>query len=326
MPNGNLAEDVTARALADARRAAADGEMILGRAHEDIRVKSKKSTKPSTESPPKTIETALGELIANILAAEQAGRAISAGIGLIELRKRLERGADELFWRAFVAETFPFSFDRAQQLIGRLLYRKGVMHCTSCGRQAVCECGCGAPYISAQPFAATTLPAPVASGPLTAVQRAIEAIKAAPEKSNRAIAQALGIGETTVRRAREEHGAPNGAVATNARTGSDGHARVLPRKADDRWKPYRADGDTDCDINPEFDKAFADETDRELRRNAANFQLNDIERMLRKDFALTRLGTQPDEITKTIRKRVRSIKTWVQALDDQLASIQKRER
>ncbi len=58
------------------------------------------------------------------------------------------------------------------------------------------SCNCAAPYVPAG-------------------RRAEEAVKANPRKSDRAIAAELGVGQTTVRRARKS-GAPNGAPGTNA--------------------------------------------------------------------------------------------------------------
>ena len=71
--------------------------------------------------------------------------------------------------------------------------------CTACGAEANATCTCGVAY----------MPKSV---------QAAEAIKANPERSNRAIAQETGLSEQTVRRARQ--GAPSGAPETV--TGRDG--------------------------------------------------------------------------------------------------------
>jgi hypothetical protein len=79
------------------------------------------------------------------------------------------------------------------------------MTCTGCGAEANASCNCGKPYVPKK-------------------QRAVEAIAANPNKSNRAIAEDAGVAEATVRRAREEgasHDAPE-------REGRDGKVYRLP--------------------------------------------------------------------------------------------------
>jgi hypothetical protein len=73
--------------------------------------------------------------------------------------------------------------------------------CSQCGARAKASCDCDASYIPARLYAA-------------------QAVAAHPEKSNRVLAEEIGINETTIRRARK-------AVAVNAapgakRTGKDG--------------------------------------------------------------------------------------------------------
>jgi hypothetical protein len=63
------------------------------------------------------------------------------------------------------------------------------MVCTGCGAEANASCNCGLNYV----------PKAV---------RAAEAVKANPEKSNRAIAEETGLSEPTVRRARASSDAP----------------------------------------------------------------------------------------------------------------------
>lgn len=65
------------------------------------------------------------------------------------------------------------------------------MACTSCGVEANASCNCGVAY------------APK-------IVRATEAIKANPQKSNRAIAEEIGADEKTVRKARADQSAPVG--------------------------------------------------------------------------------------------------------------------
>jgi hypothetical protein len=80
------------------------------------------------------------------------------------------------------------------------------MVCTSCGSEANASCNCGKPYVPKK-------------------QRAAEAIAANPRKSNVAIAEELGVGAETVRRAREELGSPYGEAE---REGRDGKVYRLP--------------------------------------------------------------------------------------------------
>lgn len=79
------------------------------------------------------------------------------------------------------------------------------MACTACGSEANASCNCGKPYVPKR-------------------QQAREAIEANPRKSNRAIADEIGVGEATVRRARDET-ASGDAVE---REGMDGKVRRLP--------------------------------------------------------------------------------------------------
>ena len=79
-----------------------------------------------------------------------------------------------------------------------------VMACSACGAQANASCNCGKPYVLAK-------------------QRAAWALAANPRKSNVAIAEEIGVGETTVRRARE--GSPHGEPE---REGKDGKLYRLP--------------------------------------------------------------------------------------------------
>lgn len=87
------------------------------------------------------------------------------------------------------------------------------VRCAACGTLSEVRpsCGCGANFEYVSP------------GELAA-----KAVKDNPEKSNRAIADDLGVGSNTVRRARQAT-APNGAV-DGKRTGRDGKARKMPRR------------------------------------------------------------------------------------------------
>jgi hypothetical protein len=83
------------------------------------------------------------------------------------------------------------------------------MVCTGCGAEANASCNCGKPYV---PKAA----------------RAAQAVKANPEKSDRAIAEEIGVSPMTVNRARAT--VPD--VTVDERIGLDGKTRRMPRQAD----------------------------------------------------------------------------------------------
>ena len=84
-----------------------------------------------------------------------------------------------------------------------------IIACTRCGAEADAACECGKPYEPAS-------------------QRAAEAVKANPGKSDRVIAAEIGVGSNTVRRARKSV-APRGAPETV--TGRDGkNYKAKPRR------------------------------------------------------------------------------------------------
>lgn len=80
--------------------------------------------------------------------------------------------------------------------------------CTSCGATVDAACDCGAPYAPAG-------------------DRAAAAVAANPQKSNRAIADEIGVSYETVRRARTD---TDVSVDDDARVGLDGKARRMPRR------------------------------------------------------------------------------------------------
>lgn len=79
--------------------------------------------------------------------------------------------------------------------------------CSSCGAPGEGSCRCGVPYV-------------------TPGERAEAAVKANPGKSDRTIAEELGVSHTTVQRARKATGTN---VPVEKRTGKDGKARKMPR-------------------------------------------------------------------------------------------------
>jgi hypothetical protein len=80
--------------------------------------------------------------------------------------------------------------------------------CSECGADGEGTCRCGAPYVPAG-------------------QRAADAVAKNPEKSNRAIADEIGVDEKTVRKVRST--ADQSAV--EERTGKDGKTRKMPKAA-----------------------------------------------------------------------------------------------
>jgi hypothetical protein len=85
------------------------------------------------------------------------------------------------------------------------------MVCTGCGAEANASCNCGVSYVPK-------------------AQRAAEAVKANPEKSDRAIAKEIGASPTTVGKAREQL-STTGQLEDTPRTGLDGKTRAQPTKA-----------------------------------------------------------------------------------------------
>jgi hypothetical protein len=83
---------------------------------------------------------------------------------------------------------------------------KPLLKCERCNAEITAGCSCGVSYV----------PASI---------RAADALAADPEKSDRAIAEDIGVGKDTVRRARKATGAP----APVKRTGLDGKKRRAPR-------------------------------------------------------------------------------------------------
>jgi hypothetical protein len=86
------------------------------------------------------------------------------------------------------------------------------LQCSACGAEANAACNCGKPYV----------PASV---------KAAEAVKANPEKSDRAIAKEIGVDHKTVAKARSA----TGEYSPVERTGLDGKTRKLqPRVVPER--------------------------------------------------------------------------------------------
>lgn len=92
---------------------------------------------------------------------------------------------------------------------------KLMLRCTSCGMATEAACSCGVRYEIMRPGEA-----------------AERAVKAHPEKSDRAIADEIGVEKTTVLRARKSTGAnaPVENPTTNTRVGRDGRRRRMPNR------------------------------------------------------------------------------------------------
>lgn len=98
------------------------------------------------------------------------------------------------------------------------------MQCTACGAEANASCNCGKPYVPKK-------------------QRAADAIKANPRRSNVDIAEELGVSDMTVKRARDELGST---YVEPEREGRDGKVYHLPKRDDEP-----DDGpDIEADIEP----------------------------------------------------------------------------
>ena len=63
---------------------------------------------------------------------------------------------------------------------------------------------------------------------------------------------------------------------------------------------------SECDFDPEHDRAFPDTTDREMRRDAASYQMREAKRLVA-EYALLRPGMQSHEITATRLREIRSV-------------------
>jgi hypothetical protein len=106
--------------------------------------------------------------------------------------------------------------------------------CSACGAEANASCNCGKPYLPRQ--------------------RAAEAVAAHPEKSDRAIAEEIGVSHQTVARARDATG-PHGPV-DEARTGRDGKTRKLPSYKPPLTEALPPDPSQDEDIIDQIENLF----------------------------------------------------------------------
>jgi hypothetical protein len=99
------------------------------------------------------------------------------------------------------------------------------LSCSACGAEANASCDCGKPYVPK-------------------LRRAADAIRANPEKSDRAIAAEIGVSQPTVSKARTE----NQLSVDQPRTGLDGKVRRMPARPEPPEPPPCADCDTEEDF------------------------------------------------------------------------------
>jgi hypothetical protein len=148
--------------------------------------------------------------------------------------------------------------------------------CSACGAEANASCNCGKPYLPRE--------------------RAAKAVAEHPEKSDRAIAEEIGVSHPTVAKARREAATGNDLPVEKSRIGKDGKTRKLPNRIESA-----------CDIDWEWHREDDSESDAVMHARAAEWQLHEAERMAL-EFALLRAGARP---TKTVLQRIdQVIKAW----------------
>jgi hypothetical protein len=244
-----------------ARVAAAEGEAIIEKAREDHHLKPSddedgplmqtwKRRDPTIKATPSAISEMLVNLIGYIVESDRAGRRVGAGAGLVRLREHYDNidprdlPGDEQSWGAFAAKHIPLPAARVSELIGAMVVRGGSLRCVRCGTATRCACGCGRPYVSEHRWAMSveamlTEAVPERANAPSALDRALAAVTADPQKSNRAIAAEIGVSHQTVKRAREQLKAAGDDVTPDVtpdrRTGRDGRSypgRARPTPSD----------------------------------------------------------------------------------------------
>jgi hypothetical protein len=108
---------------------------------------------------------------------------------------------DEQRWETFAAKHVPLPVELVAELLGRGVFAGGPISCTQCGARSKAVCACGAPYLSQHKWIVP--PEEPVPAPPNALDRAMAAVKAQPEKSNRELAAEIGVGHQTVGRARK---------------------------------------------------------------------------------------------------------------------------
>jgi hypothetical protein len=224
----NARTEAAHKATDAARKQSAEGQAIVEQLRRDLAKRPRPRSVPVIRKPP--TEPSLIAMVEHILKAEREDRPVVAALGLVKLREVYEdldtRAGDS--WEEFVTKYLgpALGLNRIDELIGWMVHRGELLRCTRCSAEAKAGCACGQPYVGAHRWAA-----PAAPKERTALERAAAAVAANPEKSNRAIAEEIGVGDQTVRRAREKvrsamgHGAVDGAV--DMRVGRDGRRRLV---------------------------------------------------------------------------------------------------
>jgi hypothetical protein len=233
-----MTDDAYKTAADAVKRAAAEGELIVQQAREDYGLAaSDDSDSPMMQRwlqrgaapapPPSPLNAALIEMIrVCIVESERAGRYATAGVALKRLQEHCEAyqvrelPPDEQDWQAIAAKYVPLPAARIAELIGRVSRGSGrLLRCAKCGAGLHPRCACGAPYGGdARPVEAPPL-APTSAA--TALDRAIAAVTAHPEKSTRALAAEIGVSHQTVKRARQKMGTPGNDVTPDVTPARD---------------------------------------------------------------------------------------------------------
>jgi hypothetical protein len=168
------------------------------------------------------------------------------------------------------------------------------MVCTACGAEASASCNCGVSY-----------------APKSA--RAAEAIKANPEKSDRAIAAEIGVSHTTVQEAREA----TGNHLPVERTGLDGKTRKLPeRKSIKQEAP--PDNEPEEDVVAELDSIRKDYVDLLVRVNKLKDRNSILTAALQAKETQEGRNWPADMTTRRIKARdncLKQITAWQRSLE-----------
>jgi hypothetical protein len=242
--NGALTDPLSrGRILAAAgKQAATEGIEIAARLQAELRERRLTWPMPHLDPlPSETVQTLASlvrpapnvprsGLVKHALDCIDRGRRIAAGMAFAELRQSFGRDRD---WSTYAGSIDGLPLHEIEHLIAKVVHRKATARCKKCGVGVTVRCECGVPYLPEVPWIDEPEPeestAPVREAP--ALERAMEAIRRDPGKSNRLIGKENQIAEPTIRRARQKlaaHDAVDDAV--DARTGIDGKTRRLPTR------------------------------------------------------------------------------------------------
>ena len=206
-------------------RAATDGLDIVKQTQADQQLAEREDDGPkmqawlkrsATSAPPprSKLSDELVEMIGHcIVDSERTGRHKTAGVALTRLREHYDNidprdlSGDERSWETFATKHVPLPAERVAELIGKMVFSGGMLRCTSCGTFTRCACGCGRPYVGEHRWSMSVEQmlvevVPERANEPSALDRAMAAVEANPEKSDRVIAAEIGVGRQTVMRAR----------------------------------------------------------------------------------------------------------------------------